>query len=190
MAYPTNVLHFATECYNKNHSAVFPKSLPEWFIKLFTKEHDWLLDPFVGSGTTSEVAQDLQRNSVGIDILPKYCDIAKQRTAHYQYKICEKVKEYEYNNTKKITTYVEQNIPEFHRNRINKLKKLKLTEVLKRKNPYLFKVKHILTAGDFIKTILDAHLSSQEETPISGRSLLIKDCYSNGLGKFLKFFTT
>jgi len=101
MAYPTNVLHFATECYNKNHSAVFPKSLPEWFIKLFTKEHDWLLDPFVGSGTTAEVAQDLHRNSVGIDILPKYCDIAKQRTAHYQYKICEKVKEYEYNNTKK-----------------------------------------------------------------------------------------
>jgi len=65
---------------------------------------------------------------------------------------------------KKITTYVEQNIPDFHRNRINKLKKLKLTEVLKRKNPYLFKVKHISTAGDFIKTILDAHLSSQEET--------------------------
>lgn len=36
--------------------------------------------------------------------------------------------------------------------------------VLKRKNPYLFKVKNITTAGDFIKNILEAHLSSQEET--------------------------
>jgi Type II restriction endonuclease EcoO109I len=39
-----------------------------------------------------------------------------------------------------------------------------LKEVLKRKNPYLFKVKYITTAGDFIKTILDAYLSSQEES--------------------------
>nr|MBF0223698.1 cytosolic protein [Desulfobulbaceae bacterium] len=68
----------------------------------------------------------------------------------------------------KIAEYVEQNIPVFHRNRIEKLKKLKLKEVLKRKNPYLFKVKNITTAGDFIKTILDAHLSSQEETLFGG----------------------
>ena len=39
-----------------------------------------------------------------------------------------------------------------------------MKEVLKRKNPYLFKVKYITTAGDFIKTILDAYLSSQEES--------------------------
>jgi DNA modification methylase len=35
MAYPTNVLHLATECGNKNHSAAFPMELPTWFIKLF-----------------------------------------------------------------------------------------------------------------------------------------------------------
>ena len=58
-AYPTNVLHFATECYNRNHSAVFPKALPEWFMKLFTQKHEWVLDPFLGSGTTCEVAQEL-----------------------------------------------------------------------------------------------------------------------------------
>ena len=39
-AYPTNVLHLATECSNRNHSAAFPLSLPEWFIKLFTREGD------------------------------------------------------------------------------------------------------------------------------------------------------
>jgi len=48
MAYPTNVLHLATECNNKNHSAAFPEGLPEWFIKLFTKESDTVLDPFMG----------------------------------------------------------------------------------------------------------------------------------------------
>jgi hypothetical protein len=68
----------------------------------------------------------------------------------------------------KISIYVEQNIPVFHKNRIVKLQKLKLKKVLQRKNPYLFKVKNITTAGDFIKTILDAHLSSQEETLFGG----------------------
>lgn len=59
-------------------------------------------------------------------------------------------------------------MPQFHSNRIEKLKKLKLKIVLKRKNPYLFKVKNIATAGDFIKTILEAYLSSQEETFFGG----------------------
>jgi site-specific DNA-methyltransferase (adenine-specific)/site-specific DNA-methyltransferase (cytosine-N4-specific) len=72
MAYPTNVLHLATECNNKNHSAAFPESLPEWFIKLFTQEQDTVLDPFMGSGTTNAVACRLLRNSIGIDILPEY----------------------------------------------------------------------------------------------------------------------
>lgn len=74
--YPTNVLHMATECGNKNHSAVFPDALPEWFIKLFTREGDWVLDPFLGSGTTSKVANKMGRNSVGIEILKEYYNIA------------------------------------------------------------------------------------------------------------------
>lgn len=45
MAYPTNVLHLATECSNKNHSATFPVELPSWFIKLFTQPGDTVLDP-------------------------------------------------------------------------------------------------------------------------------------------------
>jgi DNA modification methylase len=72
MAYPTNVLHLATECSNKNHSAAFPEGLPEWFIKLFTKEGDTVLDPFMGSGTTNAVARRMRRNSIGIEIVPEY----------------------------------------------------------------------------------------------------------------------
>jgi len=97
-AYPTNVLHFATECYNRNHSAVFPKTLPEWFMKLFTQENDWVLDPFLGSGTTCEVAQELKRNSVGIEILPDYYELARKRTSNYQYRLCEEQAEYGANN--------------------------------------------------------------------------------------------
>lgn len=70
--YPTNVLHLSTECNNKNHSAAFPDALPEWFIKLFTQEGDTVLDPFAGSGTTLGVAQNLNRNSAGIEIVPEY----------------------------------------------------------------------------------------------------------------------
>ncbi len=78
LAYPSNVLHMPTECGNKNHSATFPKALPEWFIKLFTDQGDYVLDPFVGSGTTSIVAKGLARNSLGIDILAEYCKESRE----------------------------------------------------------------------------------------------------------------
>lgn len=64
----------------------------------------------------------------------------------------------------KVNEYVEIHISTFHQKRLEKIKELKLNEVLKKKNPYLFKAKNILTAQDLIKSILDAYLSSQEET--------------------------
>jgi len=78
-AYPTNVLHLATECNNKNHSAAFPEGLPEWFIKLFTKEGDTVLDPFMGSGTTNFVAKRIKRNSIGIEIAPEYYEMVRSQ---------------------------------------------------------------------------------------------------------------
>jgi site-specific DNA-methyltransferase (adenine-specific) len=79
MAYPSNVLHLATECGNKNHSAAFPKSLPNWFIRLFTDPSDVVLDPFVGSGTTCVAAKELGRSSVGIDTKREYCKLAREQ---------------------------------------------------------------------------------------------------------------
>jgi len=78
-AYPTNVLHLATECNNKNHSAAFPEGLPEWFIKLFTETGDTVLDPFMGSGTTNIVANRMRRNSIGIELLPEYCEMVRSQ---------------------------------------------------------------------------------------------------------------
>ena len=82
MAYPDNVLHLATESSNKNHSAAFPVSLPEWFIKLFTKEDDIVLDPFLGSGTTAVAAKINNRRYIGIEISKDFCNIAEKRIKH------------------------------------------------------------------------------------------------------------
>jgi hypothetical protein len=67
-------------------------------------------------------------------------------------------------NLKDVTQYVEENIGIFHQKRIARLDKLKLKEVLRKKNPYLFKAKYILTVEAIIKNISDAHISSSEET--------------------------
>jgi hypothetical protein len=63
-----------------------------------------------------------------------------------------------------VKKYVEENIGSFHKKRLEGLEGLKLLRILLRKNPYLFKAKNILTAHDLVKNLLDAHLSSQEET--------------------------
>lgn len=67
-------------------------------------------------------------------------------------------------NIKDVSKYVEENIDIFHQKRIQSLDGLKLSQVLKRKNPYLFKAKFVLTAEQIIKGIVDAHISSNEET--------------------------
>jgi len=59
--------------------------------------------------------------------------------------------------------YVELHIGEFHQRRLDSLDGLELTKILKRKNPYLYRAKNILTAEALIRALLDAHLSSQEE---------------------------
>lgn len=63
-----------------------------------------------------------------------------------------------------VRQYVEQNIGTFHTGRLDSLRQLKLNDILERKNPYLFKAKNILFAQDLVRILLDAHLSSQEET--------------------------
>lgn len=84
MVYPTNVVHMATECGNKKHSAAFPVDLPAWFIKLFTVPGDVVLDPFIGSGTTAAVAVELGRQYVGIDINAEYCQLSRKRLSGIQ----------------------------------------------------------------------------------------------------------
>ncbi len=67
-------------------------------------------------------------------------------------------------NRKQLEQFVEQQLQAFHQRRLESLQSLNLRQILKRKNPYLFRAKNITTAHDLVKAILDAHLSSQEET--------------------------
>jgi hypothetical protein len=71
-------------------------------------------------------------------------------------------------SVEQITDYIEANIPAFHQRRLERLAGLKLREVLKRKNPYLFKAKNVTSAPELVRGILDAHLSSQEECIFGG----------------------
>jgi len=91
MVYPNNVVHMATECSNRGHSAAFPVDLPTWFIKLFTVEGDVVLDPFIGSGTTAVAAKQLGRKYVGVDISEEYCQLAEERLMRMQPRLFEEV---------------------------------------------------------------------------------------------------
>lgn len=180
MAYPTNVLNLATECSNKSHSAAFPKSLPSWFIKLFTEPGDIVIDPFLGSGTACVAAKELGRSYIGIEIKEEYYQIAK---SHVEQAIFESqnsetnneiLEEYQENNlsfSMSNPSYqlyydylINHVLNQFYDKRFEKLGELKLTNILKGENPYLFKAKNIQLGGDFVKSIVDAFLSSQEET--------------------------
>ena len=61
------------------HPAKYPESLVEEFIAFFTKENEWVFDPFLGSGSTLIAAGNLTRNAVGIELNEKYYKIAKKR---------------------------------------------------------------------------------------------------------------
>lgn len=69
---------------------------------------------------------------------------------------------------KEFIRFIELNIRQFHKRRLESLLALQLNKILSRKNPYLFKAKNQNTAHDLVKTILDAHLSSQEEGIFGG----------------------
>lgn len=84
MVYPTNVLHMATECSNRHHSAAYPIGLPSWFIKLFTKEGDVVFDPFMGSGTTAIACLQLKRHYIGTEIMRTYYDVAIANTEKFK----------------------------------------------------------------------------------------------------------
>lgn len=64
---------------------------------------------------------------------------------------------------KKVTEYVEINIGTFHKKRIEKLDSLRLKDVIKRKNPYLFKAKNVKIANEIVEGIVEAYISSSEE---------------------------
>lgn len=66
-------------------------------------------------------------------------------------------------SNEELNSFVNENINEFHNKKLELIKKVSLDDVLKRKNPYLFRAKNLNNAGEFVLDILNAYLSSSEE---------------------------
>ncbi len=76
---PGNIVTVPLVGKNMGHPAVFPVGLPEFFIKLFTKEKDNVLDPFAGSGSTGIAAKKINRNCTLIELEASYVKVIKER---------------------------------------------------------------------------------------------------------------
>jgi len=79
LARPSNVIEARSECHQGEHSAPFPRALPEFFIQAFSDSGDIIFDPFLGSGTVLVAAALLDRTGYGIEISPSYCDVVIRR---------------------------------------------------------------------------------------------------------------
>lgn len=89
--YLSNVIETATvPKESNNHSAVFPIELPTWFIQLFTKEGDVVLDPFMGSGSTGVAALLNSRNYLGTEIQSEYVKEAKKNIQEVEREVLKK----------------------------------------------------------------------------------------------------
>jgi len=109
------------------HIAMFPEELPKRLIKMFSFVGDTVLDPFLGSGTTSLVAKNFGRNSVGYEINPNFMSNIKNKI--------------EKNSSDAIFEYTKQDF-----------KKIDFTELINNL-PYLFKDPHKLDKKIDIKKL-------------------------------------
>jgi DNA modification methylase len=78
---PSNVIKMPASSLNIEHPAVFPIGLPEFFIRLMTKQGDVVVGPFMGSGTTALAAVNLGRHFLGVERNEEYMQLAKSRVA-------------------------------------------------------------------------------------------------------------
>jgi len=95
------------------HMAVFPEELPSRLIKMFSFVGETVLDPFLGSGTTSLAAKNLSRNSTGYEINLSYIDVCNEKIGFHQldlskssYVIEKDIKNINYNELIKTLPYI------------------------------------------------------------------------------------
>jgi DNA modification methylase len=77
------------EPFPEAHFATFPTEIPRRAIMAGSKRDDTILDPFLGSGTTAVVADQLQRDCIGIELSPTYAEMAQKRIRSDNSLLCE-----------------------------------------------------------------------------------------------------
>lgn len=101
--YFTGHWNFAGEKQNGGHTAVFPEELPKRLIKMFSFAGETILDPFLGSGTTTKVAAELGRNSIGYEINKAYLPVIKKKIGTDENSLFDRAHAYEIVFQKKIS---------------------------------------------------------------------------------------
>jgi DNA modification methylase len=81
------VLHPSSRKEKKLHPASFPEELAQRFITFFTVKGSWVLDPFLGSGSTLLASSKLGRNGIGIELYEKYFKISEKRINLIDYSV-------------------------------------------------------------------------------------------------------
>jgi len=79
IALPTNVVDIKYSSTISEHTAAFPVSLPEFFIRAYSDEGGTIFDPFMGSGSTLIAAAKNERIGYGLELSPGYCDVIRRR---------------------------------------------------------------------------------------------------------------
>lgn len=83
IARPGNVLWLQGNTESFNHTAMYPVSLPTFFIKLVTDTGDAIYEPFSGSGTTIIAAEQTGRRCYAMELSPNYVDVAVRRWQNF-----------------------------------------------------------------------------------------------------------
>ena len=87
----------------KEHIAMFPEELPRRLIKMYSFVGDTILDPFVGSGTTSLVAKKLSRNSIGYEINKEFKSVIEKKLTEGQLSLSEFISDIEFKEDSDIS---------------------------------------------------------------------------------------
>ncbi len=94
-----------------NHPGKFPEELVEKYINFFTKKNAYVLDPFLGVGSTLIACENTQRNGIGIELSKEFADIARSELKKIKPKKNQKVIVGDSSNIDKIFKRKNINIP-------------------------------------------------------------------------------
>ncbi|MUN91319.1 DNA methyltransferase [Enterococcus gallinarum] len=163
----------------KLHPATFPISLAVKVISLFSHEGELVLDPFSGSGTTLLAAKDLNRNAIGFDINPHYCELAESRVSQLTMELAEQFVVND--DARSISDYISPKTVKLvitsppYANILNRKRKNKSRRGDKRKNEQYDKIEQYSQNENDLGTLSTEQYEKEIETIFKGIKPLMTD---------------